>query len=243
MQTVMVPYGSSLLHAARNEALAKMNPVADYAVMIDDDMLPEPDAIWKILRHEAPVAVGICTTRSKPVQLALKAWDPDAHQFVHMDQIRGMHAADPDRSPTIGQFGVGAAFLALRKDTVERLIEHYLSAQDWVMDNERTFRRMKVNPFQIEVEAARIEAKRRHLYAEHAFVRIFDYPVDDAQWQLGEDIGFSTRLIQLGIKVLVDPEIAVGHMGDYPFGIKDYIPKTTQKLRSVNIAETFKKLA
>lgn len=229
-------YGNAMVHSARNTALSQMKRDSDFILLIDDDMNPQPEAMARLIEHNAPVAGALCTTRGFPVELALKFYDPESDMFMQADRI-------PFRKPTTDSYGVGAAFLALRRDAVDQLIEHYLSAQDWALDNERMFERLGVRREKRMAEQARKSALRREEYERTSdelgrggYIRVFDYPVTDKELQLGEDIGFSRRLLQLGIKVTIDPTIRVGHVGEYSYSLDDYTPQQLSEAEQQRIA-------
>lgn len=215
----------SLIHAARNRALALMAPDADYLLMVDDDMLPEPQAIVKLAAHGASVASALCTTRVPPVELCIKVWNPQRKCFVMMDDMRR------DRAVT-GPFAAGAGFLMLSRQVVETLIEHHLSARDWVASEAARHERMEVSRARVEKERARISAIRRALFESDKQLRIFDFPVTDDEVQLGEDIGMSLRLVEIGTLVTVDPTVKVGHLGEYPFSPDDYQPQNQKQMEA-----------
>lgn len=210
-------YGNALLHQARNRALAQVE--ADYAVFIDDDMVPERRAILQLLELGAPVASAVCTTRGFPVQLCVREYNYEKNTFLEMDQV-------PWDRPITGPFGVGAAFLAVRSDVISKLLEHYLTAKDWVLDNRLVHDRMCVRADRIERERARKEERRRALFEKDKYARVFSHPVQDDELECGEDIGFSSRLLQIGIQVTLDARIRVGHKGDYVYSTADYSPES-----------------
>ena len=72
-----------------------------------------------------------------------------------------------------------------------------------------------------EKERSRKEKIRRERWERDRLLRVFDFPVTDAEDQLGEDIAFSRKLLNLNIPVAIDTSVAVGHLGEYPFGIWD----------------------
>lgn len=211
-------YGSSLLHQARNKAMAQVE--SEFAVFIDDDMVPERKAIVKLLELNAPVASAVCTTRGFPVKLCVRHFNQAENAFHMMDQV-------PWDRTISGPFGVGAAFLAVRRDVIEKLTEHYLTAQDWVLDNRLVHDRMCVRADRIERERKRKEERRRSFFDKDKYARVFSYPIQDDELECGEDIGFSMRLMQLGIQVTIDPTIRVGHKGDYVYSTSDYSPDCT----------------
>lgn len=220
--------GSALIHASRNQVLANVAPEADYVVMIDDDMLLDTDTITKLVESGLPVISGLCTTRGTPkdvdaCDLALKVWDRKQAQFIRINDIKLDGLIVPKEGD---HFGVGAACLAIRKDVIGKLFEHYLSAEDWMMDNEAMFNRLHVRSEYREEERMRVSAARYKIFEKDRYTRVFDfYMWHDTQQQTGEDIGFSMRLMQLGIPVAIDTSITPGHVGDYPYGIWNYVPK------------------
>lgn len=209
--------GNCLVHQARNEVLGRLHPEYDYLLMIDDDMVPAPDAMARLLSHRAKVASALCTTRYEPVEYCVKIWDEVARQFVAVEW------APHDRVIT-RKFGVGAAFLALRRDAVEELQEYYLSARDWMEQNRRTFDRMRVRSELRETERSRIEQIRRANYAKDKYLRIFSHPVQDNERELGEDIALSKMLVDLNIPITIDSTFLVGHLGDRMYSMLDYVP-------------------
>jgi len=120
-----VPYGYALIDESRNACVAKYSDGADFVVFIDDDMKPEPEAINKIVALNAPIASAICTTRSEPTDLVLLEWVDERGGFVKCHTI-------PMHKPVTKRFGVGGAFLCIRKDALEQIKEYYLSARDWI---------------------------------------------------------------------------------------------------------------
>lgn len=212
-------YGNALLHSARNKALASIRADADYALLVDDDMLPESTALVQMLEYQAdngimPVVSGLCTTRLKPVVIAAKVWNPQSEQFVPLDWVR-------ENKVITGQFAVGAAFLLMTRAAVDRMVEYYLSARDWLDSERRLMDRLHVRAENREKERARKEEIRRARYASERLLRVFDFPVNDAEQQLGEDIAFSLKLIRLGIPTAIDARFAIGHVGEYPYGVWD----------------------
>lgn len=217
-------YGSARLANARNEVLheASTGP-ADYFVFIDDDMLPEPEAILRLLSHDVPIVTALCTTRSFPVKLCVRMWDRQRKVFREANRVN-------DKKLVSGEYAAGAAFFALRRDAFEKLRDHYLSATDWAMDNEEMFNRLHVRREYRDKEQARISDLRRRLYEKKGRVVIFDEITAPNQTKTGEDITFGLRCIQCGIPVSIDASITVGHLGDYPFGQWNYEPLTPEQL-------------
>lgn len=224
-------YGNAMLHAARNDVLSGASE-ADRIMFIDDDMFPlEADAILRLIELNAPVATALCTTRNHPVELALKIWDEKREVWLQAEQNRVM-----DR-PVTGKYGIGAAWMMMTQEARQTLIDHYLSANDWLMDNRRSLDRMHVRNEYRDKERAEKSRKRREKYEAYGYIRVFGHFVDETEEESGEDIGFSRRLMQCGIDVTVDPSIVVGHMGKYPYSTNDYIPKHLQPEKMAGLRE------
>jgi hypothetical protein len=209
-------YGNALIHRARNTALATVRADADFALFVDDDMLPPKRALMKLVAHDVPVVSALCTTRQPPIEIAAKVYNPDEDQFHPLDTV------NLTRMVT-GQFGVGTAFTLLRRDVIDTLQEYYLSAQDWLCENRRRLDRMHVRAELREKERRHLEAIRRAQYAKDKHLRVFDYLVGENELQLGEDVTLSRRLIQLGIPVSIDGTVIVGHCGEWAYDVYDII--------------------
>ena len=204
-------YGNALIHKARNAALATARPDADYVLLIDDDMIPEPQALVKCIGHGAPVVSAACTTRVPPVRHVTLIYEEASDQFLQVEALR------PGKLLR-GKFAVGGAFLVLSRETLDALREYYLSARDWLADNRRLLDRLHVRTEYRERERAHKESLRRAQWEREKLLRVFDFPVNEAEVQLGEDIAFARKLLALGIPVAIDTEIAVGHLGEQVFG-------------------------
>lgn len=207
-------YGNALIHKSRNNALTNLRPNATHALFMDDDMLPEEDALLRLLAHGVPAVSALCTTRHHPVGIAARAYNRETTEFGFVEKVK-MNCL------IRGDFAVGAAFLLVDRPTIEALIEHHLSATDWLMDREKMFTRMEVSQRRRDIERKRVEAFRRERYAKDKHARIFDYGYHDNDIQMGEDLTFSLRLIQLGIPVHLDTGTPVAHVGEYTYGIWD----------------------
>lgn len=207
-------YGNALVHRSRNAALATVRPDADYALFVDDDMLPERDALIRLVERAQPVVSALSTTRVPPVRIAAKLYHEPSDQFVPLDSIR------PDALVT-GKFSIGAAFLLINRGTIDRLIEYYLSARDWVDENRRLLDRLHVRAENREKERARKEQIRRANWERERYLQVFDFPTGENELQLGEDVALSRRLLALGVPVAIDTALHVAHLGEHPYGVWD----------------------
>lgn len=209
-------YGNALVHASRNKALAE-SLYADptHVLFCDDDMLPESNAILRLLQADKPVVSALCTTRSyADLKFACKVYNPEKDVFGQISDVRR------DRVIT-GPFAPGTGFLLMDRPTIEALIEYHLSGQDWMDDFTRVLSRMSVRSENREKQRVHLETLRRRKYANTREFRVFDFPVNDQDDQMGEDICLGRKLLKLGIPVSIDGTTPVGHIGDYPYGAHD----------------------
>lgn len=234
---VAVPaiHGNAMVHRARNQALQPIRKDADWLLMVDDDMAPERDALVKLLENDGPVISALTTTRELPSKLTVTVYDPPA------DMFRPIIDYKPD-SVLHGQFGVGTGFLAVRKGVIDQATEWYLSGRDWLADNRLTLDRLHVRLEPREAERQRIEEKRRKLFADKGYLRIFHYSVHDSQEEHGEDMTFSRNLIRMGVPITVDARVQVGHIGDFPYGPWN-LRDESSKLLEFGVTPNFSELA
>jgi glycosyltransferase involved in cell wall biosynthesis len=232
---VAVPaiHGNAMVHRARNQALQPIREDADWVLMVDDDMAPERNALIRLLENDAEVVSALTTTRELPSKLTVTKYDPPADLFRPIIDYK-------PGSVLHGQFGVGTGFLAVRKGVIDQAAEWYLSGRDWLADNRLTFDRMHVRAEARETERQRIEEKRRKLFADKNYLRIFHYSVHDAQEEHGEDMTFSRNLIRMGVPITVDSRVQVGHIGDFPYGpwnLNDESSKTLEFGSALDVSE------
>jgi len=209
---VMPMYGNALIHRSRNNALANIRPDADWVLFVDDDMVPEREALMRLLAHQQPVVSAFCTTRTAPARPAAKVY------YEREDRFIPIREKPPENALINGQLAPGAAFLLMNRETVEALKEYYLSANDWLEESRPTLDRMHVRSEQRETERARKEEARRGFYQREKVLRIFYYGMGDNEIELGEDICLARNLMRLKIPVALDTSTVVGHIGEHPYG-------------------------
>lgn len=211
-------YGNALVHRARNKAISERRPDADYVLMVDDDMTPEPEALCWLIEHQLPVVSGLCTTRQEPVEYAVKILNEESDQFCPIGEFRMNKVVK-------GKFAPGTAFVLIHRSVLEEVIEFWLSAKDWIEENRRLHDRMCVRAENREKERARIEEIRRFQNAQDGYFRLFDFPIIETQLQLGEDIAFFRKVLRCGFETAIDTGCWLGHIGDYAFGPWDIQPR------------------
>lgn len=206
-------FASGVIHWTRNESINAIRPDADYVLMCDDDMLPEPDALKKLLKRKLNAVSAHTVSRGIPVKISAKAYDAENDLFY------AITAGFKEDHLYKGAFGVGTGFLLLKRSVIDAVKEFWLSAEDWVADHRKMFDRLNVHEDNICQERDVISAARRSVVKVGGRIGVFHFWTNtETGWEFGEDISFSRRLIQLGYEIGIDTGVSVGHIGDFPYG-------------------------
>lgn len=205
-------YNNSYPHWARNDGLVRIRPDAEAVLFCDDDMLPERDALLRLIAHDMPIVSALCTSRGFPVKLCITAYSEQEDLFHQIEHVDG-------DTVMVGKLGAGAAFLLVKREVLDAVKAQWLEASDWIVDNAPSFDRMRVSAWQREQERQRIAALRAEYLVTDpmATLKIFNLHDHESGRQLGEDVGFCRRAIQLGYKIAIDTTVQVGHIGDFPY--------------------------
>src|SRR6266478_672265 len=124
-------YNSSVIHWARNQAIAQAlygqpkdgRPPSDYLFLMDDDMCCEPDYLLRLASYKLDIVTAICTIRRDPPRPNIRTWDKANgcfHDILEWDW-------DSQKLFEIG--GVGAAFMLVKRTVFERLGQAYLNCE------------------------------------------------------------------------------------------------------------------
>jgi hypothetical protein len=199
---------SSVVHWVRNElllALRKSGQPADYVLLMDDDMVPEEDALIKLLAHDVDIVAGACTVRKDPPLPNFRVWEPELFSF------RTAFEWSDEGLIEIG--GVGAAFMLVKTTVLDKLGEYYLSCR-----YEREHLGMSA-----EV-AARVEAGRRKYAKDTGNEWWFQFLMHPwGEGEFGEDLSFCFKARECGYKIHVDTTVRPGHIGSYAYTLEDYL--------------------
>lgn len=210
----LLMYGNSLIHKARNRALAETRP-GSHVLMVDDDMAFQPSDGLTLIRRNLPVVSGLATNRRPPLWIIPKIWNERELGYERCEDLIDM------RGIVQGEFAVGGAFLFLSRETIDAVVKQYLTAADWAADNKAMFDRMGIGHMVRNRERQRRADLREKQFKEKNLLRVFTHSVNDHEMELSEDISFSDRLRYLKIPVAIDGSVRIGHLGEYPFGVWD----------------------
>lgn len=205
-------YNNSYPHWARNDGLSRIRKDCEAVLFCDDDMVPERDALLRLIGDDQPVVSALCTSRGFPVKLCITAYDEKEDLFHQIEDV-------DEGTLMIGKLGAGAAFLLVKIEVIEAIRGQWMEARDWLADNRLAFDRLHVRAELRERERRKIAASRLEWISSDpkAVPVIFNLHDHESGRQLGEDVGFCRRAIQLGYKTAVDTAVQVGHVGDFAF--------------------------
>jgi hypothetical protein len=205
----------SVIHWARNDLfvnLRKSGQLADYVLLMDDDMTPPEDAIVKLLAHDVDIVAGACTVRTDPPMPNFRHWVPEIFNWRTMldwTTVDGRYMGEG----LVEVGGVGGAFMLVKTPVLDKLGEYYMSCRF-----EREYLGMN------EDAAHRIEAGRRKIAkatGNEFWFQFLMHPWGDGEF--GEDLSFCFKARECGYKIFVDTSVCPGHIGSYAFKIADYL--------------------
>ncbi len=225
-------YNSSVIHWARNQAIAQAlygqpkdgRPPCDYLFLMDDDMMCEPDYLLRLASYKLDVVTGICTIRRDPPRPNIRSWDEANgcfHDIVEWDW-------DSQKLFEIG--GVGAAFMLIKRGVFERLGQAYLNCELEIAED---LRKTTAGKDEILAYWAK-KSELRHTRFENAlkdgkwgeadcwWFSFLNNIVDNQLGEAGEDMSFSWKMRYFGYKIMADPQILPGHLGLYGYSIRDH---------------------
>ena len=205
------PISSAVVHWSRNFLIAeqiKSGKPWTHALLIDDDMVVEPDALLRLLSHKKDIVTGLCTCRTDPPMPNIKFFEQDTGMFRQIWEWPANSLVE------VG--GGGTGLMLLSRHVLEQMAQAYFDCL-WEQDF-------------YGLSGARLEKIRA------ARLKKFDEPEKMCFWfrflpnpdgniEMGEDMGFCYIARKYcGIPTYCDTSVQPGHIGKYPFGIKDFLP-------------------
>lgn len=202
---------SSVVHWSRNQLLGnliKSGKPWTHVLFIDDDIVAPPDSLVKMVAHNKDIIGALCTRRSDPPIPTHRYWDERAKNF------REIFEWGEDGLQERG--GIGTGMILISRHALELVADAWFNCKyekevygvsdDWV-EKHRTHRLARFDETGI------------------AFWFDFLYHLETCDSQYGEDMSFcllATRYCDL--KIYVDTSIQPDHLGEYGYGIKDFLP-------------------
>lgn len=204
-------FGSAMVQHSRNLSLKKIRPDSDHVLFIDDDMIPVPGALLKLMQHKVPIASALCTTRTIPTTLAARIYDVETRRFQPVTKYN-------ENVLTCGPWAPGFGFVVIETPVLFDIIEYVLAGKDWMEFNRPQLDRLCVRTEHREKERLRISEARRKMWAAEGIAAVFQMPLhDEFQQTISEDNYFFKLAHHMGVKVWLDTGCTVGHLGDFPY--------------------------
>jgi hypothetical protein len=231
VDTFVVPReGKCVVHWARNDLIAgllQMERPYDYVLFVDDDVVPEPDALVRLMKHEKDIVAGLCTRRTHPPHPNLRMRYEDGSYGVMLDW--------PNHGQLIPVDAIGTGMMLISRKAIEEVGEFYLAAEwerrlmeymvgDVALLMERTDQELFQTKTRTNLDL--ISGKRRALYEKdkNAFWFQFLPRPEDFVAEHGEDVSFCIKAKLLGMEVFCDTAVQPGHMGDHAYRYRDFLP-------------------
>jgi cellulose synthase/poly-beta-1,6-N-acetylglucosamine synthase-like glycosyltransferase len=224
-------YSSSVVHWARNQVISQAlygqpedgRPPAEYLLLMDDDMVVQPDFLSRMVSYKIDIVCGICTVRRDPPRPNIRYWNEDQARFY--DPVEW----EWDSQKLMEIDAAGAAFMLVKRKVFERMGQAYLDCEFEIAEDVRKG---------LDTPAMRDYWAKKSDHRKANFVRAFKekaWGQCDQWWfqfaqnvhdkqigELGEDLTFCWKAKQLGFRIFADPQIQPGHLGQYGYGVQDY---------------------
>lgn len=224
---VVVPdpgVSSSVVHWVRNELLVrrfKTGTPFDYVLFMDDDMVPAEDTLVRLLSHGVDIVAGACTVRYDPPMPNFRAYDPATYTYTV--------ASEWHKEGLIQVGAVGTGFMLIRRHTLGLIADYYLNCE-----HEKRF-------FGMSEEVAKRISEQRWATLEKThnawWFEFLKHPLGEGEF--GEDVSFCFKAMQQGVQIYVDTTVQPGHVGEYIYGIPDFLHYRTFERARVKFARMF----
>jgi hypothetical protein len=246
---------SSVVHWTRNALLAdliKSEQPFTHVLFIDDDIVPGPDYLVRMLKHDKDIIAALCTRRQDPPIPNARLYNEEAKRYEELWEF-------PDGLVEVGAIGTG--MMLLSRHALQQVMEIYLQClhEKEIFGITKLLESMKKlgsqitnglglewcfcgNPVSDGFHSPACEVARMAIttletkFAEMQAARTAAFDEDANGWwfrflecengvgELGEDIGFCWAASKYaGLKIYADTTLQPEHMGDYGYAIKDFI--------------------
>jgi hypothetical protein len=247
---------SSVVHWTRNALLSdliKSKQPFTHVLFMDDDIVPDPDYLVRMLKHDKDIIAALCTRRQDPPIPNARLYNEEAKRYEELWEF-------PDGLVEVGAIGTG--MMLMSRHALQQVMEIYLQClhEKELFGVTQLLESMKALgnqitdglrlswcfceydekyevPHSVACQAARLAiATLETKFAEMQAARTAAFDEDANGWwfrflecengvgELGEDIAFCWAANKYaGLKIYTDTTLQPEHMGDYGYGIKDFI--------------------
>lgn len=224
-------YSSSVVHWARNQVVAQAlygqpqdgRPPAEYFLLMDDDMVVQPDYLTRLVSYKQDIVCGICTIRRDPPRPNIRYWKEEEARFY--DPVEW----EWDSQKLMEIDAAGAAFMLVKRRVFERMGQAYLDCEFEIAEDlrkgydEATIRKYWDQKAEYrKANFARALQEGNWGQCDQWWFQFEKNAVDRQLGELGEDLTFCWKAKKLGFKIFADPQVKPGHLGSYAYGVEDY---------------------
>lgn len=204
------PLSASVVHWSRNGLISehlKSGKPWTHVLFIDDDIVIEPDTLERLLSHKKDIVAGLCTRRQ----------DPPVPNIRFFDKSSGMTRQiwEWPENALVEVDAVGTGLMLISKYALEQVAQAYFDCL-W---------EQKFYGFAGE-QLERLKSVRLKKFDDEKICYWFRFlPTPHGDIEMGEDITFCHIAKEYcDIPIYVDSAVTPGHLGNYPFSVRDFLP-------------------
>lgn len=220
------PVQASVVHWSRNWLLTeqlKSGKPWTHVLFIDDDIVVEPDALVRLLSHKKDIIAGLCTRRNDPPVPNMRFYDSEAGDTRQIWEWPENQLVEVD--------AVGTGLMLLSMHAVEQVAQVYFDCV-WEQD----FYRLPDGHLDWLKQIRKEEFEKSKIAYWFRFL-----PTPKGNIEAGEDIFFCYAAKKYcGIPVFVDAAVTPGHLGNYPFSVRDFLPYRDACIERAKAEGTYK---
>ncbi len=204
------PISGSVVHWSRNWLITehlKTGKPWTHCLFIDDDIVIEPDTLEKLLSHKKDIVAGLCTRRNDPPIPNIRFFDRKTGESKQVWEWPEGKLIEVD--------AVGTGLMLISKTALEQVSQVYFDCL-W----EKDFYGISGDKLQ-KLKTARL----KKFDADKTCYWFRFLPTPQGDIEMGEDVTFCQLAKNYcEIPIHVDTSIQPGHLGIYPYSIKDFEP-------------------
>jgi hypothetical protein len=215
----------SVVHWSRNRLLTehlKSGKPWTHVLFIDDDIVVQPDALERLLSHKKDITAGLCTFRSDPPIPNMRGWNEELGEaqqawiWKEGQLIQGMYA--------------GTGLMLLSKNALEQVAQSYFDCL-WEQD----FYGLAGEKLE------RVKQARLAKFDEGKVCYWFRFiQTTRGDNEMGEDMGFChLAKTYCQMETWIDSSVKPGHIGKYPYSVKDFEPYREECILRAKIDGTY----
>jgi len=204
------PISGSVVHWSRNWLITeqlKTGKPWSHCMFIDDDIVIEPDTLERLLSHKKDIVAGLCTRRNDPPIPNMRFFDRKTGESKQVWEWPEGKLIEAD--------AVGTGLMLISRTALEQVAQVYFDCL-W----EKDFYGLSGERLE-QLKEARL--KKFDADKTCYWFRFLPTPAGDIE--MGEDVTFCQLAKKYcEIPIYVDTAIQPGHLGSYPYSIKDFEP-------------------